>query len=316
MHDDIITLSSPKPIDKERVGGKGWGLLQLSQLNLPLPPGFIITTTFFAHTATRPTEQAQHILDAYRQLGAQLHTPEPAVAVRSSASSEDGQQHSFAGAFDTFLRVQGEKQLLEKVNLCRESLYSERANIYRQEMPEDAAAVPQMAVIVQAMIPAESSGVLMTLNPTSGDRSKIVIEASWGLGQLLVDGSINPDRFLIDKITNERIAETIATKTKMLQANQASPAGTTITNVPEHLQNEPSLTHQEVDGLCKYGRLLENHFGLPQDIEFAIFQGEIFLLQVRPETIWAQKQTPAYGLSPNPVEQIVGTLTTFGKKSV
>ena len=315
MHDDIIALSTQKTIDKELVGGKGWGLLQLSKLNLPIPPGFIITTPFFTKTSTQSEAQTQPILAAYRQLGERLKTPNPAVAVRSSANSEDGQQHSFAGAFDTFLWVQGEKQLLEKINLCRESLYSERAKVYRQEMREPTTAVPQMAVIVQAMIPAESSGVLMTLNPTSGDRSKIVIESNWGLGQLLVDGRINPDRFLIDKITNELIEETIATKTIMLQASQDAQGGTAVTDVPKHLQNAPSLTHQAVEKLCEYGRFLENHFGRPQDIEFALFQGEIFLLQVRPETIWAIKQPPTYGLNANPVEHIVNVLTAFGKKS-
>ena len=315
MYDDIIALSTQKTIDKELVGGKGWGLLQLSKLNLPIPPGFIITTPFFTKTSTQSEAQTQPILAAYRQLGERLKTPNPAVAVRSSANSEDGQQHSFAGAFDTFLWVQGEKQLLEKISLCRESLYSERAKVYRQEMREPTTAVPQMAVIVQAMIPAESSGVLMTLNPTSGDRSKIVIESNWGLGQLLVDGRINPDRFLIDKITNELIEETIATKTIMLQASQDAQGGTAVTDVPKHLQNAPSLTHQAVEKLCEYGRFLENHFGRPQDIEFALSQGEIFLLQVRPETIWATKQPPAHGLNANPVEHIVNVLTAFGKKS-
>lgn len=310
MSQELIWLSTQETVTRQLIGGKGHGLLQLTKLGLPVPAGFILTTEFFATALTGPKEQL--ILAAYELLGQQLNKTDPAVAVRSSATHEDGQQHSFAGAHDTFLWIEGTKSLLEKIKMCRDSLFSERAAAYRREMSKPTA-VPQMAVIVQAMIPAQASGVLMTLNPSNGDRSKIIIESTWGLGQLLVDGAINPDRFLVDKVTDELIDQTIAVKTKAAHANNTSGSGISIAKIPSHLQNTPSLTEEEIHSLCQYGRLLETHFTAPQDVEFATYQKKIFILQVRPETVWAQKQSTVYGLKNRPIDHIVKHLINFGK---
>ncbi|MCA9944745.1 MAG: PEP/pyruvate-binding domain-containing protein, partial [Anaerolineales bacterium] len=236
-------------------------------------------------------------------------------AVRSSAVDEDGEHRRFAGTFDTFLWVCGMADVLEKINQCQASLFSTRANNYRIQMKlaGGSTAVPPMAVIIQAMIPAQAAGVMMTLNPINGDRSKIAIESTWGLGQLLVDGTTTPDRFLVDKITGEVIEEKIAHKTKMLQANKKRESGTAVVPVPSHLAKASSLTTNELKELCSYGRRLETHFGVPQDIEFATYQNEIYLLQARPETVWAQKQKKVYGLNGRPIDYIVNTLTNFGK---
>lgn len=310
MTQDLFWLSTQEGVPSRLIGGKGRGLLQLTGLGLPVPAGFILTTAFFTASGT---QQKAQIEAAYRQLEHRLEKINPAVAVRSSATSEDGQQHSFAGAYDTYLWVQGVEPLQEKIKRCRNSLFSERAAVYRAEMPELATAVPQMAVIVQAMIPARTAGVMMTLNPSNGDRSKIIIESTWGLGQLLVDGTVNPDRFLVDKITGEVIAQTIAHKTKMLGANERSQSGTAVTPIPPHLANSPSLTTEEIEELCGYGRLLENHFGTSQDIEFATYQNQIFILQARPETVWTQKSPKVHGLNNRPINHIINTLTNFGK---
>lgn len=307
---ELIWLSTLKKVDHRLVGGKANGLLQLTKLGLPVPAGFVLTPIFFTTDLTRQKEQ---LIATYRQLEHSLNKPNPAVAVRSSASGEDGRQHSFAGAYDTFLWVQGIDELLEKVALCRSSLFSERATSYRAEMSESTTAMPQMAIIIQAMVPARASGVMMTMNPSNGDRSKIAIESTWGLGQLLVDGTINPDRFLVDKITGELIDETITHKAQMLGADEQHGSGTAVIPVPQPLENAPSLTPKEIEALCGYGRLLENHFGTPQDIEFATYQNQIFILQARAETVWSQKQAKVYGLNGRPVDQIINTLTNFGK---
>ena len=316
MTQEIVWLSTQVQPNFELLGGKGRGLLQLTKLDLPVPPGFVLTTSFFASQNLQQTidNKFSFIQTAYEQLAKQLKVKNPAVAIRSSALAEDGKSHSFAGAFDTFLWVQGITDVLNKISECHQSLFSTRANDYRAKIADtdEATAVSQMAVIVQAMIPAQSSGVMMTLNPSNGDRSKITIESIWGLGQLLVDGTINPDRFLVDKITGEIIEQTIAKKTQMLQANNTTQSGTAVVPVPSRLTDEPSLAPEEIDKVCAYGRFLENHFGAPQDIEFATYQSQIFILQTRPETVWTQKQPKTYGLNGHPIDHIVDTLTNFG----
>lgn len=317
MTQEIVWLSTQDDVRPGLLGGKGNGLLQLTKLGLPVPPGFVLTTNFFA-TKNLPqiaAEQNDLIQAAYAQLEEQLNIKNPAVAVRSSALAEDGQLHSFAGAFNTFLWVRGLADIADKICQCHNSLFSARANGYRAEMAltDEETAVPQMAIIIQAMIPAQAAGVMMTLNPSNGDRSKIAIESTWGLGRLLVDGTINPDRFLVDKITGEIIEQTIANKTKKLEATGTDRSGTAVAPVPHHLADLPSLTKEEIEELCGYGRLLETHFGIPQDIEFATYQNQIFILQARPETAWAQKQTKVYGLNGRPIDHIVNTLTSFGK---
>lgn len=317
MKQDIVWLASQKTMNPKLLGGKGNGLLQLANLGLPVPPGFVLTTSFFAapNSSANSNQKNGSIKTAYKQLEAQLKVRNPAVAIRSSALAEDSQSHSFAGAFDTFLWVRGIADIQEKIAQCHASLFSVRANGYRENMTAAGGqtAVPQMAVVVQAMIPANAAGVLMTLNPSNGDRSKIVIESTWGLGQLLVDGSINPDRFFVDKITGEIIEQTVVPKTKMLQPLGTSRSGTAVGPVPQHLAEAPSLNPEAIDELCRYGRLLENHFGVPQDIEFATYQNQIFILQARPETVWTQQPPKNFGLNGRPIDHIVNTLTNFGK---
>ena len=332
MNAKIIRLLPQKSVKAVQVGGKGQGLLNLINSGLPIPPGFIISPDYFpplvkdwlkAHHKTasdhqkkwqqllqepnlspiwQPIEAAYHQLE---QLGKQKDLP---VAVRSSALGEDSQQHSFAGLYDTYLWVAGIRELLPKIAACWASLFNERAIVYRLE--RQITAVPQMAVIVQQMVPAESSGVMMTLNPANGDRSKIVIEATWGLGQPLVEGTITPDRFMLDKVTGQLISAEIASKTTALR-----PSPTLSTQpVPIEKQNSPAITNDQLQQLWQYGRQLEGYFGAPQDIEFALAQNNIYLLQSRPETYWQQQPQQKINLPTQPIDQVVAALTTFGKK--
>jgi pyruvate,water dikinase len=314
MAPNIVWLSSKDAVSPQQLGGKGNGLHILTNLGLPVPSGFILTTAFFATNGSRnfSANQKAKILAAYHLLGQQIDEAEPAVAIRSSAIAEDGNLHSYAGIHDSFLWVDGFEEVLNKISCCRNSLFSERAKMYRSKIEE--TAVPQMAVIVQAMVPAQTSGVMMTLNPSNGDRSKIVIESTWGLGQMLVDGSIIPDRFLIDKVTNQLIETKLARKTKQLQPQLFPNSGVSTINVAANRQEIPSLTQEEIEQLADYGRQLEAHFSIPQDIEFATNKNNIFILQSRPETVWSQKKRQPFGLTTRPVEQIIATLTNFGKK--
>ena len=311
MTQQIVWLDTLEPIDRQWVGGKAMGLLELTKLGLPVPPGFVLTTAFFATDQTTSIAYWQEqISTAYQQLGEKMQQKTPAVAVRSSAIAEDGEQHSFAGLHDTFLWICGQQAVREKVQQCQNSLFSTRATAYRAtlEANNGATAVPQMAVIVQAMVPARASGVMMTLNPSNGDRSKVVIESTWGLGQLLVDGSVIPDRFLLDKVTQQLIETAVAHKTKQMQ-----PApDNTISEVTLEQQDLPSLSEAELSQLVMYGRLLENHFGTPQDIEFATTQDGIYILQTRPETAWTHKQHQPHGLKAKPIDNILNMLTNFG----
>lgn len=317
MTPEIVWLSSKEAVSRQLLGGKGSGLLSLTNLGLPVPLGFIVTTSFFAtNRSTEFTnEQRIQIAAAYDLLGQQLNTKEPAVAVRSSAAAEDGKLHSFAGAHDTFLWIRGIEEMLEKILMCQSSLFSARAEQYRSAMgmAHGKTAVPPMAVVVQAMVPARSSGVMMTLNPSNGDRSKIVIESTWGLGQLLVDGAVIPDRFLIDKVTNQVIDTKLAKKLKQLCPGSTTKFGVSAIQVKANKQEAPSLTLEEIRQLAEYGRHLESHFGTPQDIEFATTKTGIFILQARPETVWSHKKRQSLGLNAQPIEHIIATLTNFGK---
>ncbi|WP_420643497.1 PEP/pyruvate-binding domain-containing protein [Candidatus Leptofilum sp.] len=319
MNAEIVWLTSHKAVEAVPVGGKGQGLLNLAKIGLPIPPGFIIPSAFFPPTTIDQIKEQlngstgnqvnwQPIEAAYQQ----LQQKNPAVAVRSSALAEDGPQHSFAGLHDTFLWVSGISNLLPKITACWASLFSKRAQAYRLE--RQITAVPQMAVIVQQMVPAQSSGVMMTLNPSNGDRSKIVIEATWGLGQPLVEGAITPDRFLLDKVTGQLISSEIASKMTELRPTHSPPPTVANQPVPPEKQTVPSLTDDQLNQLWIYGRQLETTVGTPQDIEFALADDKIYLLQSRPETYWQQQPQQPVNLPTKPIDQIVATLANFGQK--
>jgi pyruvate,water dikinase len=213
------------------------------------------------------------------------------VAVRSSATSEDSAEASFAGLQDTYLWVHGADSVLEHVRRCWASLYSVESVTYRlrRGIPEDDLG---MAVVVQRMVGARSSGVMFTRSPLSGDKSVVAIDASWGLGSAVVSGDVTPDSFVVSKVTGE-VRRTVATKTRWHRPDP-SGSGVVETDVPGDLQDRPSLSDEEIAELVAIARRVEAHYGRPQDIEWAVAEsapaGEnVFLLQSRPETVWAAK---------------------------
>lgn len=345
----IVWLKPNQESYRPAVGGKGMGLLRLVDLQLPVPPGFILTAPLFEHylaarlldaaaqkaskaspgSATRLLEEisaeicadmlagfqnsalADVVAAAYEALRERVDDGPPQVAVRSSSVAEDGIRKSFAGQHDSFLGIAGAAAVWQQVAACWSSLYTPRAIAYRLHHKD--TAVPHMAVIVQQMVPALASGVMMTLNPANGDRSKIVIEALWGLGPSLVEGKSDPDYYLVDKVSGQTIRKQAALKTAQLVL---TPNGVRETAVIAQEQNSFSLNHAQLQRLVQIGQQIELQLKSPQDIEFAVTDEEIYIVQTRPETYWSQQPIKRIGITAQPVDTIISTLLTAGGKRV
>jgi pyruvate,water dikinase len=229
-----------------------------------------------------PKEIGDAILAAYGELCKQRGRKEVAVAVRSSATAEDLPGASFAGQQDTFLNVTGQT-LLQKVQQCWSSLFTPRAIFYREEkgFAHDEVLI---SVAVQEMIDSKASGVMFTLEPVRGDRNVIVINAAWGLGEAVVSGQITPDEYVVEKGTFRVLDRKVFKKQKQIVYDQAG--GTTWAAVPENIQNVQALTDAAIVRLARYGVQIEDHYGIAQDIEWAVDKDDrIFILQARPETV-------------------------------
>jgi pyruvate,water dikinase len=220
------------------------------------------------------------IVDYYKKLSEQ-GSPGVFVAVRSSATAEDLANASFAGQQDTYLNVCSE-DLVSCVQKCWSSLFTSRAIFYREKQGFDHNKV-SVAVIVQKMINADKAGVMFTVNPVISEEGQIIIEAVWGLGEGIVSGTITLDHYVIDKNTGEIATAPVACKQIMFVRDDTT-GKTTETSVPKEKADVQILTKQEIGRLTELGRKVERHYGLPQDIEWAIEGENIFLLQSRPVT--------------------------------
>ena len=253
-------------------------------------------------SAPLPADVCADIVAAHAELcGPDLNFP---LAVRSSATAEDSEEASFAGLQDTYLWVKGAEAVLKSVLSCWASLYSVPSISYRRKdgTPENGVAI---AVVVQKMVDARSAGVMFTRSPLTGDRSVIIIEATWGLGSAVVSGEVTPDRFVIGKITGEISVREISDK--LIEHLPAGDAGIKEVRTPEAFRRVPSISDEELKALAEIGRKVERQYGRPQDIEWAIdHSGEIVLLQSRPETVWSGKdQPPAAKPSENPLLHVM-----------
>jgi pyruvate,water dikinase len=301
-------------------GGKGASLGELLRAGIRVPEGFVVTTTAFrtavgalglagrvasldasadltapcaelravVESAPLPDDVAVAVTAAYALLG----DPDLPVAVRSSATSEDSAEASFAGLQDTYLWVRGADAVLEAVRRCWASLYSVESVTYRlrRGLAEDDLA---MAVVVQRMVDARTSGVVFTRSPLNGDRSVVCVDASWGLGSAVVSGEVTPDSFVVSKVTGEVAKRFIASKCTW-HTPDPTGSGVLVRDVPGEMQDVPSISAEELAELVGTARRVEAHYGCPQDIEWAIDEaGELFLLQSRPETVWAEKDAQA-----------------------
>lgn len=327
--------SSHTPLH-EQLGGKCTSLAIMTSAGMPVPPGFAVTTNAFdavmnatslhAHIAKHldgldynnpaevdrqaasireliltqevPEDVRLEVVGAYDALMAKCGG-EVAVAVRSSATAEDLPDASFAGQQDTYLWIVGEHNVMQKIRECWASLYTARAITYRKQndIPDEGLSI---AVAVQKMVNSRSSGVAMTIDPTNGDKTKVVIDSSWGLGEMVVSGEVTPDNFVLDKIMMSVVNEIISDKHEELVPT--GRGGITRREVEADRRNAPSLSLDEVVAVAKLAKAAEKHYGSVQDVEWAIDadlpDGEnVLLLQSRPETVWSQKQANTQSLA-------------------
>jgi len=326
--------------DRSAVGGKGGSLGELTRAGIAVPPGFVVRTGAFERflaklemedpirprveslhdgqleaitalservrarfeNAALPQDLQTEIIGAHADLcGERLGLP---LAVRSSATTEDAEDASFAGLQDTCLWVMGAQATLKYMRSCWASLYSVPSIAYRRKhgIREDRVA---MAVVVQHMVDARTAGVMFTRSPLTGDRSVITIEATWGLGSAVVSGEVTPDRFVVAKITGEISIRDISDK--HVQHLPAAHGGVNEVETPEEMRRMPSVSDDELAALRDIGRKIERHYGRPQDIEWAIDRnGRIFLLQSRPETVWSAKDAmPVARPAENPLTHVM-----------
>ena len=329
----VRRLAEVGSADAASAGGKAAGLGELTRAGIPVPPGYVVLAEAFgaaldaslvrsiadlpagdvgaiAQAAAQvreritssplPASVAAQITAAYAGLGLGVSVP---VAVRSSATMEDSAVASFAGLQDTYLAVHGADAVLDAVRRCWASLYNDESVAYRRRLrlPEDGLA---MGVVVQRMLRPRAAGVLFTRSPVTGDRSVVAIEGTWGLGSALVAGEVTPDRFTVSKVTGEITGRRIGAKLRLHSFKPNEP-GISSSAMPVSLRGLPCLTDDEARALASVGRRVEEHYGTPQDIEWALLGDDpacpplhgdpadrIRLLQSRPETVWAARERP------------------------
>ena len=224
------------------------------------------------------------------------------VAVRSSAVSEDGHGASFAGQYETYLGVCGVEEVLRHVGRCLASGYSAHALAYRRRLGGGGgprAAAGDLAVGVLELVDARSAGVVFTLDPVTGDRERLVVEANWGLGESVVSGQVTPDYWAVDRGSGRILERRTGAKRvrSVLADGGAGPSGTVLAPLPEGLAHAPCLSDDEVRYLCARAVAIEAAEGTPQDVEWAIagdleLPDSVYFLQHRPETTWAAGSAP------------------------
>ncbi|MFN0036579.1 MAG: PEP/pyruvate-binding domain-containing protein [Saprospiraceae bacterium] len=267
-------LSSPSPA--YQCGGKAENLFVLQSLGFRVPPFVVIP---WDHLSGADDAQLNEISAAILQHFKALPAGEHRYAVRSSAVAEDGKQHSFAGQFETHLNVFPEK-LTEKIADVRASAQNERVRAYRKEQGLESDAA--IAVIVQQMLLPEVSGVAFGAHPVSGNLQEKVLSAVYGLGEGLVGGLLDADTFTVDAKGN--IISQLARKDQKMMPDPSGLGGTTLTEVPENLQTAPCLGEAQIREIASALDQLNQHYHHPQDVEFALAGGQLYLLQTRPIT--------------------------------
>jgi phosphohistidine swiveling domain-containing protein len=272
---DILFFDAITDQDANRVGGKGFSLGKTASAGLPVPPGFVITTDTYRRLHERgirsEADCTRILLDAYRKLGG------GPVAVRSSATAEDAADTSFAGQQETILGVEGEAALIEAVERCWRSLFTERAIAYRAKQGVDAAGLA-MAVVVQQLVLAEAAGVLFTRDPLDAEGKRMLAEASWGLGEAVVSGRVQPDRFRLDRETGNVLEKHLGNKSIRITKSGEE-------HVPAAEQQQFCMSDAALAQLAELGRSVEHFYGDPRDVEWAYAGGQCYLLQARPITV-------------------------------
>ncbi len=344
-----LPLNTPEA-HLEKVGGKGANLARLARAGFPVPPGFLVTTTAYRKFVTSnklsdpissrlqtleandptdlrqasdeirasfragklPNSLASSFRDAYQSLNGRP------VAVRSSATAEDLPDFSFAGQQDTYLNILGEDSLLEAIVNCWGSLWTARAIGYRarNHIPHKNVS---LAVVVQELVPSDVSGVLFTANPLTGNRGETVIDATLGLGEALVGGHVEPDHFVVDSSRGEVLHQTIGKKALVMRPD---PAGGLTEENGGAAADQITLSDSKIRALDELGRRVEKLYDTPQDIEWAIAENEIYLLQSRPITSLypvpeaAESDHPHLYFSFASVQGVMGPITPLGQDAI
>lgn len=245
-----------------------------------------------------PPQIAESICTAYRELAKRCGTADPAVAVRSSATAEDLPQASFAGQQETYLNVCGESELLRACRKCYASLFTDRAIVYRETNGFDHLQVA-LSIGIQKMVRADraGSGVMFTLDTETGFRGVVVVNAAWGLGENVVQGTVNPDKYVIFKplLADARLSpiieKTIGKKERKLVYGEGGGARTRNINTTRRERESMVLTDAEILQLARWATAVEKHYGRPMDLEWAKDgdSGDIYIVQARPETVQSAK---------------------------
>ncbi len=325
-------------------GGKGANLAEMTRAQVPVPPGFIVTSDAYFHFLKKtgldvkirellealdvddtqrltrvsdkikeeissspvPQEIAREIKQAYKELGGGL------VAARSSATAEDLPEASFAGQQRTFLNVQSEREVLTAVKGCWASLFEARAIFYRQQRGFDHLTVG-LAVPIQRMVQSEVSGVMFTVEPLTNDTGKILIEAAYGLGEAIVSGELNPDRYTVDKAQLSVIEKQIAKQeweiVKNYQATGIENSNVKVT-VASSRQHKQKLSDKEIVALAELGKRLEALYQFPQDVEWAKQDKKLFVVQTRAVTTLGMKEKRTAEIKGEPI--LIGEAASLG----
>jgi pyruvate,water dikinase len=311
------------------VGGKNANLGEMVNAGIRVPPGFAVTSQAFQCymdkeglwdtvrntmrdvpsddlkavsragslirksilSAPIPLEIRDEIVAAYSSLCKRCSLQDLPVAVRSSATAEDLEEASFAGQQDTYLWIRGDDEVVKATQKCWASLFTDRAITYRTRVgfPQNQVLI---SVGIQKMVNSRSAGVMFTLDPVTGDNSKITIDANWGFGESIVQGMVSPDNFVVQKDSLEIKRSIIGEKTQKVVAEEC---GTKVEPVSTDQQVVPCLSVTEVLEIAKLGLRIEEHYGAPQDIEWAIdrdlpFPENTFSTQSRPVTAAGKRE--------------------------
>ena len=313
----LVALGEDRSTELSVVGGKGASLGRLVKAGFPVPSGFVVTTNGYAEClrandleerirkilegidyedldgleketakirdtivgCTLPEGLADKIVKVYEELGEKAY-----VAVRSSGTAEDLKDASFAGQYDTYLDIQGGDALLDAVRRCWASMWTARVTAYRQSKGFGHSDIG-IAVVVQMMVEPDVAGVMFTGNPMNARANEIVINASWGLGEAVVSGSVTPDEYIVSRDALQVKTRTLGSKELRVVRNQEAGNGTVEESVPDGLRREYTLSDDQAGELSEMGRRVTAYYdGLPQDLEWALADGTFFLLQSRPVT--------------------------------
>ena len=289
--------------DFKLVGGKAYNLSKMLHHGIQVPNGFVVITeaydayirdnllqqkiTFILNSKISSAEKSKQIKSLFNIQSFPTDLKESimtklkvlsgnSMAVRSSSTAEDLPGMSFAGQYNSYLNV-GERDLIEKVVLCWQSLWNERAIEYRAK--HNIVASFTHGVVIQEMVDSKLSGVIFTANPISGVRNEILINASYGLGEAIVSGAVHPDQYIVDKINGKILKQDISSKEKVCQYSQN---GVRYMPIPEGKKLETTLKEMHIKAIFEESSKIQNYFGQPQDIEFAFNEkDELYILQAR-----------------------------------